>query len=123
MRGRRRVLLQEEACNLLPACICMMMASDGLCCGDRLDIPPPPWTLDLVALPSFLLMAGGRCRPSAFLACTPERLYARTGRAVASEAVAGTRPRGRGGDIEGDFLLSLDLLRSAKVRAAGLEAG
>lgn len=36
----------------------------------------------------------------AFLGCTPERLYARTGRWVSSEAVAGTRPRGRGGDVE-----------------------
>lgn len=31
---------------------------------------------------------------SCFVGCTPERLYARTGRHVASEAVAGTRPRG-----------------------------
>ncbi|EFJ44388.1 hypothetical protein VOLCADRAFT_64823, partial [Volvox carteri f. nagariensis] len=53
----------------------------------------------------------------AFLSCTPERLYARTGRFVASEAVAGTRPRGRGGDVEQDFWLSLDLLRSAKDHA------
>ncbi|GFH31321.1 MR_MLE domain-containing protein, partial [Haematococcus lacustris] len=30
----------------------------------------------------------------AFISCTPERLYARSGRFVASEAVAGTRPRG-----------------------------
>lgn len=29
-----------------------------------------------------------------FLACTPERLYARTGHYITSEAVAGTRPRG-----------------------------
>lgn len=43
---------------------------------------------------------GPRAAGPAFLACTPERLYARTGRHVASEAVAGTRPRGRGGDIE-----------------------
>ncbi|GLC45490.1 hypothetical protein PLESTM_001741500 [Pleodorina starrii] len=63
---------------------------------------------------------GPRPRPgpgSAFLACTPERLYARTGRFVASEAVAGTRPRGKGGDVEQDFWLSLDLLRSAKDHA------
>ncbi|GFR45865.1 hypothetical protein Agub_g7316 [Astrephomene gubernaculifera] len=53
----------------------------------------------------------------AFLACTPERLYARTGRWVASEAVAGTRARGRGGDVEQDFWLSLDLLRSPKDHA------
>ncbi len=31
---------------------------------------------------------------TSFLACTPERLYARTGRMVASEAVAATRARG-----------------------------
>lgn len=45
----------------------------------------------------------------AFIASTPERLYVRSGRLVASEAVAGTRPRGEG-DVEKDFWLSLDLL-------------
>ena len=54
---------------------------------------------------------------AAFVACTPERLYARTGRHVASEAVAGTRPRGAAGDVEADFYLGLDLLRSAKDHA------
>jgi isochorismate synthase / 2-succinyl-5-enolpyruvyl-6-hydroxy-3-cyclohexene-1-carboxylate synthase / 2-succinyl-6-hydroxy-2,4-cyclohexadiene-1-carboxylate synthase / o-succinylbenzoate synthase len=49
-----------------------------------------------------------------FLASTPERLYARTGQDVASEAVAGTRARGPGGDVEKDFWLSFDLLRSPK---------
>lgn len=38
-----------------------------------------------------------------FVACTPERLYVRSGRRVASEAVAGTRPRGAPGDLEADF--------------------
>ena len=52
-------------------------------------------------------MPGG----SAFLACTPEQLYARTGRAVASEAVAATRARGPPGDVEADFWLAFDLLR------------
>ncbi|KAG1664092.1 hypothetical protein FOA52_013276 [Chlamydomonas sp. UWO 241] len=51
---------------------------------------------------------------TAFLASTPERLYVRSGRLVASEAVAGTRPRGAEGDVEKDFWLSLDLLNSAK---------
>jgi isochorismate synthase/2-succinyl-5-enolpyruvyl-6-hydroxy-3-cyclohexene-1-carboxylate synthase/2-succinyl-6-hydroxy-2,4-cyclohexadiene-1-carboxylate synthase/O-succinylbenzoate synthase len=51
---------------------------------------------------------------AAFLASTPERLYARTGAAVASEAVAGTRPRGAGGDVVADFWLALELLRSEK---------
>jgi hypothetical protein len=40
---------------------------------------------------------------ASFLACTPERLYVRSGRQVASEAVAGTRPRGPPGDLEADF--------------------
>lgn len=50
----------------------------------------------------------------AFLGSTPERLYARTGPCLASEAVAGTRPRGPGGDVEQDFWLGLDLLKSKK---------
>lgn len=49
-----------------------------------------------------------------FLASTPECLYARSGDAVASEAVAGTRARGAGGDVEADFWLAFDLLRSRK---------
>ena len=49
-----------------------------------------------------------------FIASTPERLYARTGTAVSSEAIAGTRARGPGGDVERDFWLALDLLRSKK---------
>lgn len=46
-----------------------------------------------------------------FLGCTPERLYCRTDRRVVSEAVAGTRGRGPGGDIEKDFWLAFDLLQ------------
>ena len=49
-----------------------------------------------------------------FLGSTPECLYARTGAAVASEAVAGTRARGAGGDVEKDFWLAFGLLRSQK---------
>ena len=49
-----------------------------------------------------------------FLGCTPERLYCRTDRKVVSEAVAGTRGRGPGGDIEKDFWLAFDLLQSQK---------
>lgn len=49
-----------------------------------------------------------------FLGSTPECLYTRTGRAIASEAVAGTRGRGPGGDIEKDFWLAFDLLQSEK---------
>jgi isochorismate synthase EntC len=52
-----------------------------------------------------------------FLACTPERLYVRSGRLVASEAVAGTRPRGPPGDLEADFYQGLDLLQSPKDHA------
>jgi hypothetical protein len=51
---------------------------------------------------AFEILCGGRAG-AAFLACTPERLYARSGRQVASEAVAGTRPRGPPGDLEADF--------------------
>lgn len=51
---------------------------------------------------------------SSFLSSTPERLYARTGRMVTSEAVAATRPRGPPGDVEQDFWLSVDLLNSDK---------
>jgi isochorismate synthase EntC len=51
------------------------------------------------------------------VACTPERLYVRSGRHVASEAVAGTRPRGAPGDVEADFYLGLDLLKSPKDHA------
>ena len=59
----------------------------------------------------FLLrLPTGQC----FLGCTPERLYARTGDRVVSEAVAGTRGRGPGGDIEKDFWLAFDLLQSQK---------
>ncbi|KAK9806829.1 hypothetical protein WJX72_004058 [[Myrmecia] bisecta] len=49
-----------------------------------------------------------------FLGSTPEQLYARSGRSVASEAVAGTRPRGPPGDVEKDFWLAFDLLRNPK---------
>ncbi|KAK9837268.1 hypothetical protein WJX81_002656 [Elliptochloris bilobata] len=62
---------------------------------------------------AFLQVPGG----AAFLACTPEQLYARTGRAVASEAVAATRARGPPGDVETDFWLAFDLLRSGKDHA------
>ncbi len=40
-----------------------------------------------------------------FLASTPERLYVRSGDAVASEAVAGTRPRGPPGEATGCWCL------------------
>lgn len=55
-------------------------------------------------------MPSGAC----FLGSTPECLYTRTGSDVASEAVAGTRARGAGGDVERDFWLAFDLLRSHK---------
>eukprot|EP00873_Tetraselmis_striata_P011091 jgi/Tetstr1/431355/TSEL_021046.t1 len=50
----------------------------------------------------------------AFLGSTPERLFCRTGTAVASEAVAGSRARGTQGSPESDFWLALDLLRNPK---------
>ncbi|GMH33012.1 hypothetical protein BSKO_00846 [Bryopsis sp. KO-2023] len=49
-----------------------------------------------------------------FIASTPERLYARSTNKIATEAVAGTRPRGPKGDTERDFWLGLDLLQSPK---------
>jgi isochorismate synthase EntC len=51
---------------------------------------------------------------TAFIASPPERLYLRDGRAVSSEAVAGTRQRGRQGDVEHDFYLGLQLLTAQK---------
>lgn len=59
------------------------------------------------------------CAPGdAFLGSTPERLFCRSGTAVASEAVAGSRARGTQGSPESDFWLALDLLRNPKVRPA-----
>ena len=49
-----------------------------------------------------------------FFGSSPEQLFARNGDAVASEAVAATRPRGPPGDVQGDFWLALDLLRCGK---------
>lgn len=49
-----------------------------------------------------------------FFGSSPEQLFARNGDAVASEAVAATRPRGAPGDVQGDFWLALDLLRCGK---------
>lgn len=57
-----------------------------------------------------------------FMGSTPERLYARSGAALAGEAVAGTRPRGPPGDVAADFYLGLDLLQSDKVRLTDLGA-
>ena len=39
-----------------------------------------------------------------FISSTPEQLYVRRGRAVASEAIAGTRPRGPAGEHAGVLL-------------------
>ena len=53
----------------------------------------------------------------AFLGSSPEQLYSRSGRSVASEAVAGTRPRGEATDPASDFWLAYDLLQSPKDHA------
>jgi len=53
----------------------------------------------------------------AFLGAPPERLYVRSRRAVASEAVAGTRPRGPMGDEGADLRLASELLSSPKEHA------
>jgi len=69
----------------------------SLPCGDaRVGSPHPEphracaQERDPRAYQAFLQVPGG----AAFLACTPEQLFARTGRSVASEAVAATRARG-----------------------------
>lgn len=76
-----------------------------------------PWILleslqerDPRAYQTLITLPSGTC----FISSTPECLYRRTGRNVASEAVAGTRARGAGGDVEKDFWLSFDMLRSQK---------
>jgi len=51
---------------------------------------------------------------SAFVGSSPERLLARTGRTVSSEALAGTRRRGK--SLEEDLALKRDLLTSTKER-------
>jgi len=51
----------------------------------------------------YVFWGGVLCCRCCFLACTPERLYVRSGRQVASEAVAGTAARGPPGDLEADF--------------------
>lgn len=50
----------------------------------------------------------------AFIGASPERLYQRKGRAIASEALAGTRPRGA--TTEDDEWLASELMASAKER-------
>ncbi len=52
------------------------------------------------------------CADTAFLGATPERLYKREGRKVKSEAIAGTRPRGKNQDE--DLGLENQLLKSDK---------
>ena len=54
---------------------------------------------------------------ASFLGSSPEQLFSRTGGAVASEAVAGTRPRAPAADAEADFWLAYDLLRHPKDHA------
>ena len=54
-----------------------------LCCWDAQERDPRSYQI-------YLQLPGGAC----FLGSTPEQLYVRSGQAVASEAVAATRPRG-----------------------------
>jgi len=51
-------------------------------------------------------------RDQAFIGATPERLYHRHGRYIRSEALAGTRPRGK--EQDDDVKLSIELLQSSK---------
>jgi len=53
-------------------------------------------------------------KDTAFIGATPERLLSRSGRYIATEAVAGTRPRGESADA--DAVLIDQLLRSEKDR-------
>ena len=87
-----------------------MSLSLSLC---SLTPPSIPQDRDARAYQIYLGLSDG----SAFLGCTPERLYVRSGPWLASEAVAGTRPRGRAGCVEEDFMLGLALLRSPKDHA------
>jgi len=80
----------------------------------RFDFVAPP---DAVRLMTLLRARTGGCfhflfqpdQSTAFFGATPERLYARTGGAILSEALAGTRPRGESDDDDqrlGEKLLS-----------------
>lgn len=84
----------------------MVIDEDINCC----DVLASLQEKDPKAYQFLMQMPNGQC----FLGCTPERLYARSGQEVVSEAVAGTRGRGAGGDIEKDFWLAFDLLQSQK---------
>eukprot|EP00892_Ulva_mutabilis_P000338 jgi/Ulvmu1/10304/UM060_0106.1 len=57
-----------------------------------------------------LVLPGG----AAFVSSTPERLFMRHGRTATAEAIAGTRRRGRPGDVQEDFYLGLELMQGAK---------
>ena len=57
---------------------------------------------------------------TSFVGSTPERLYQRRGGDIASEAVAGTRPRGPVGDEHRDSQLAYEMLMCSKVSAKAL---
>jgi len=84
----------------------------------ELDIPPiPAWLFSAIDLPS----APGRyvlyfqpTAGTAFLSLTPERLYQRKQKYFQSEALAGTRPRGR--NSTEDERLAQELLATDKER-------
>jgi len=54
---------------------------------------------------------------TAFFGSTPERLFCKTGSKVASESMAGTRPRAQPGNSKADLALALDLMLSPKEHA------
>ena len=54
---------------------------------------------------------------TAFFGSTPERLFCKTGHKVASESMAGTRPRAQPGNSKADLALALDLMLSPKEHA------
>ncbi|MBS0620422.1 MAG: isochorismate synthase [Verrucomicrobia bacterium] len=83
----------------------------------RFAEPLSPWTL-LKALKersqNALLFAFELSRGSAFLGATPEKLFSREGNRFRTEAIAGTRPRGRTPDEDAE--LEQELLSSEKLR-------
>lgn len=86
-------------------------------CCDNACVPQPS-AVCLCCAPANLQMPSG----AAFLGSTPECLYTRTGTAVASEAVAGTRARGAGAAVGTGAAAGLVLVNAGfRVRVCGNE--
>ncbi len=81
------------------------------------DFPPSPWCLLKKLRKHSLncyLLGFQSDESSVFISHTPERLYSRRGQRLQSEALAGTRPRGK--TDQDDMSLRNDLLNSEKER-------